>query len=111
MNQNTVHFFVVITALSLFILWLFFLEGDKKRERERNGDKKMHGVPFHQKINNIKRYASLDRNNLCIFVRKRCDLFYYPSVSINLYFDANNTQFKKWRNIHHPNKKVCENLF
>ena len=60
MNQNTVHFFVAITALSLFILCLFFLEGDKKRERENNVDNKMHGVPFHQKINGIKRYDSLD---------------------------------------------------
>ena len=40
-------FFVAITALSLFILCLFFLEGEKKRERQSNCDKKMHGVPFH----------------------------------------------------------------
>ena len=26
----------------------FFLEGEKKRERESNGDKKRHRVPFHQ---------------------------------------------------------------
>ena len=24
-----------------------FLEGEKKRERENNGGKKMYGVPFH----------------------------------------------------------------
>ena len=39
-------FFVVITALSSFILCLF-LEEVKKREREINCDKKMHGVLFH----------------------------------------------------------------
>jgi hypothetical protein len=33
-------FFVAKTALSLIILCLFFLEGDKKRENESNGDKK-----------------------------------------------------------------------
>jgi hypothetical protein len=45
MKRNTVHFFVAITAFSLFILCLIFLEGEKKRVRESNGDKKMHGVP------------------------------------------------------------------
>ena len=41
-------FFVAITAFSLFILYLFILEGEKKRERKRNGNnKKMHGVPIH----------------------------------------------------------------
>ena len=41
-------FFVAITALSLFILCLLYLEGEKKRERKSNGDKnKMHGVPIH----------------------------------------------------------------
>ena len=47
MKQNSLHFFVAITALSLFIQCLFFLEGEKKRERESDGDKKMHGVLFH----------------------------------------------------------------
>ena len=47
MKRNSVHFFVAITALSLFILCIFFLEGKINRERESNGDKKMHGVPFH----------------------------------------------------------------
>ena len=41
------YFFGAITALSLFILCLYFLEGVKKKERGNNGDKKMHGVPFH----------------------------------------------------------------
>ena len=40
-------FFIAITAPSLFILCLFFLEGENKRERESNGDKKMHVVPIH----------------------------------------------------------------
>ena len=35
------------SVLSLFILCLFFLEGENKMERESNGDKKMHVVPFH----------------------------------------------------------------
>ena len=48
MKQNSVHFFVAITALSLFILCHFFLEEEKKRERKSKGDIKMHGVPFHQ---------------------------------------------------------------
>ena len=39
------HFFVAIAALSLFIVCL--LEGDNKRKRESNGNKKMYGVPFH----------------------------------------------------------------
>ena len=39
-------FFVATTALSLFILCLFFLGGEKKRERVSNDDKKMHKVPF-----------------------------------------------------------------
>jgi len=47
MKQNFVHFFVAITALSLFILYLFFLEGEKEREKESNGNTKMHGVLFH----------------------------------------------------------------
>ena len=41
-------FCVAITSLSLFIPCLFFLEGEKNKERESNGDKKMHGGPFHQ---------------------------------------------------------------
>ena len=40
-------FFVAITALSIFIICLFFIEGEKNRESESDGDKKMHGVPFH----------------------------------------------------------------
>ena len=39
-KRNYVNFFVGITALSLFILCLFFLEGEKKMERESNGEKK-----------------------------------------------------------------------
>ena len=42
--------FVTITTLSLFLLCLFFLEGEKKMERENNVDKKMNRDPFHQKI-------------------------------------------------------------
>jgi len=42
-------FFVANTALYHFILCLFFLKAEKKRERESKGDKKIHGVPFHQK--------------------------------------------------------------
>ena len=71
----------------------------------------MHLVPFHEKINGINRYASLDRNNPCIFVRKRCALFDYPSVSINLYFDANNTQFKSVEIFIIEIKKCVKNLF
>ena len=37
---NYIHLFVVITALPFFIISLFFLEGEKKREREIIGDKK-----------------------------------------------------------------------
>ena len=40
MKRNSVHFFVAISTLSLFILCLSFLEGEKKRERKSNGDKK-----------------------------------------------------------------------
>ena len=43
MKRNTVHF---LSPLMLFLL--LFLEGEKSRERENNGDKKMHGVPFHR---------------------------------------------------------------
>ena len=39
MKQNSAHFLVAITANSLFILCLFFFNGEKKRERESNGDK------------------------------------------------------------------------
>ena len=45
---NYVLFLVAITALSLFMQCLFVSEGEKKRERESNGDKAMHGVSFHQ---------------------------------------------------------------
>ena len=38
MKRNSVHFFGAITALSLFLLSLFFLEEEKKRERKSNGD-------------------------------------------------------------------------
>ena len=48
------HFFVAITALSLCILFVFFLEGEKKRERESNSDKKMDEVPFHEVKNKHK---------------------------------------------------------
>ena len=47
MKRNSVHLFVAIAAPSLYILCLFFLEVEQKRERESNSDKKMHGVPFH----------------------------------------------------------------
>ena len=39
MKRNSENFFVAITALSLFIIYLLFLEGEKKGERESNGDK------------------------------------------------------------------------
>ena len=54
MKRNSVQFFVVIVALSLFILCLFFLEEVKKREREINGAKKS---PFHPLMTTF--------NNLC----------------------------------------------
>ena len=41
------HFLSLFVTMSLFILCLFFLKGEKKREREINGDQKIHGVPFH----------------------------------------------------------------
>jgi hypothetical protein len=47
MKRNSVHFFVAITALSLSTLCLFFLEGEKKREKESNGHKN-EKVPFHR---------------------------------------------------------------
>ena len=41
-RDETEHrdFFVAITALSLFIICLLFLDAENKREREINGDKK-----------------------------------------------------------------------
>jgi len=39
-DETELRDFFAITALTLFILCLFFLEGEKKRERESNGDKK-----------------------------------------------------------------------
>ena len=44
----------LLLSLSLFILCLFFLEGEKKRERESKVDKKMHGVPFHRGKGNVQ---------------------------------------------------------
>ena len=38
MKQNSMHFFVAITVLSLFILSLFFLEKGKKIERGKGGN-------------------------------------------------------------------------
>ena len=51
-DEMEVRVFVVITHYCPFpfIICLFFLEGEKKRERESNGDKKMHGVPFHLEL-------------------------------------------------------------
>ena len=43
-------FFVANTALSLFILCLLFFRGIEKEKRDSNGDKKNHGVPFHQPV-------------------------------------------------------------
>ena len=43
MTRNSVYFFVVMTTLSLFILYFFFLEGKKNRERESNGEKNARG--------------------------------------------------------------------
>ena len=44
MDESEIRaFFVAITALFKIILCLFFLEGEKKRERESNGDKKCTG--------------------------------------------------------------------
>ena len=40
MKRNFLHLVVTIIALSLFIICLFFLEGEKKRERESNGNNK-----------------------------------------------------------------------
>ena len=40
MKRSSVHFFVAITVHSLFILCLLFLDGEEKKEKERNGDKK-----------------------------------------------------------------------
>ena len=40
-------FFVAIPAFSLFILCLFFLEGEKRGKRKNDVDKK---IPFHPKI-------------------------------------------------------------
>ena len=42
-------FFLAITALSLFILCLFFLE-EEKNVKWRVKVEKMHGVPFHHKL-------------------------------------------------------------
>ena len=40
-DETKLHaFFVAITALSLFILCLYFLEGEKKREGQSNAAKK-----------------------------------------------------------------------
>ena len=67
---NSVHIFVPLLSFSLFIISLSFLEGEKKREIESNGDKKMHRAPFHH-----KQYT----NNLYIvlkpFLQKRNILF------------------------------------
>ena len=48
MKLNSVHFFVAIPALSIFIQCDFFSEGEKKIERKSHCNKKMHGVPFHR---------------------------------------------------------------
>ena len=66
-NRISVHFFVTITALSLFILCLFFLEAMKKRERESNGYTKMRRVPIHTLFDFIIIYSQFvfPRYGLC----------------------------------------------
>ena len=51
MKWNSVYFFLfpLLPFLFLFYICIFFLEGEKKSERDRNDDKEMHGVPFHPK--------------------------------------------------------------
>ena len=48
-NVTPCIFFIVTTAISLFILCHFFLGGEKKRERENNGDKKCTEFRFIRK--------------------------------------------------------------
>ena len=65
MKLNSVHFFVAIPALSIFIQCDFFSEGEKKIERKSHCNKKMHGVPFHRflsgRIYNIRTSFSWER--------------------------------------------------
>ena len=50
MKRNTVHFFVVITVLSLFILCLFFLEERKRGKRRVMATKKCTEFHFIKKL-------------------------------------------------------------
>ena len=40
MKRNSVYFLSPLLSFSLFILRLFFLEGEKEMDRESDGDKK-----------------------------------------------------------------------
>ena len=59
MDETELHAFHV--AITFFILCIFFLEGEKKMERESNGDKKMHGFPFHQLNDDFKTYRIIHK--------------------------------------------------
>ena len=64
MKQNSMHFFVAISTLSLFILRLFFLEREKKKGRESNGDKKNAG----SSVSSPKNF----RLEINVFSKKEC---------------------------------------
>ena len=92
-------FFVAISALSLFSL-----RGREKRERESNGDLKMHGVPFHHLISRIgsliyqdRFFPPLSKNIIGVEVPRNCRCgqsdrnlvctnFYCISLHLYIYF-------------------------
>jgi hypothetical protein len=48
-TRNSVHFFVAITVPFPIFLSLYEKGAGNKKKKSSNGDKKMHGVPIHQK--------------------------------------------------------------
>ena len=81
MKRNSVHFFVAITKISLFDLCLFFLEGEKKREREVMPIKKCTEFRFilYDLYSLGLRGSAFAAIWICLWLNKPC--FVHASVS------------------------------
>ena len=61
MKRNSVHSLSPIPSLFLFILCLFFLEGEKKKGKGEKCGQKMHRDLFHQKFNLKTNYEHIEK--------------------------------------------------